>query len=413
MLSAIFERPHTLARLRAGPAGPHLDDFTSWLQAAGFRDDPIRMHVRGAARFAEWAAGARFPIPAEIHDALARFEQRVATLGPGDRSAGGRRALVAGRLLAQRLVERGLTAGACPAGDAGKHELIVEFRQWMRRHRGVTESTLDVYAYLLAEFLEVVGDDPEAFRAESLRAWVLDRATRHGRSRAKTVVAATRMLLRFLISEGRCPVELADAIPTLAEWKLSSLPRYLRAEDVDRVVAACDPSTPVGARDRAIILLLARLGLRAGDVTTLALEDIDWREASVLVAGKSRRQCRLPLPQEVGDAVLHYLESGRPRTAVCDTVFTTTRAPIGPVSRQAVSSLVRRAIGRAGIDAPARGAHVLRHSAATAMLGQGMSLHDIGAVLRHSSVNTTGLYAKVDTDLLAQVVVPWPEPSGC
>jgi len=203
-----------------------------------------------------------------------------------------------------------------------------------------------------------------------------------------------------------------DAVPTFAMWRLSALPRFLVAADVERVITACNRDTAVGLRDRAVILLLARLALRAGDILQMDLADIDWPHATVLVSGKSRYEIKLPLTQEVGDAVLDYLRRGRP--PVQDThLFLRMQAPWRPLHVSSVSTIVERAIARAGIEAPFRGAHVLRHSAATGMLRQGATLQQIGAVLRHRYLDTTAHYAKVDVERLREIALPWPEVFPC
>jgi site-specific recombinase XerD len=214
--------------------------------------------------------------------------------------------------------------------------------------------------------------------------------------------------VRFLIASDRCAPRLDDAIPTIAMWRLATLPQYLPTDDIERIITACDPSIPLGARDQAIILLMARLGLRGSDIVGLRFTDINWQDATLVVSGKSRRETRLPLPQDVGDALLHYLESARPPVDL-DHVFVTSMAPWGPISRQVVGQTAARAIKRAGICAPTSGSWVFRHSAATAMLRQGASLQTIGDILRHTSIETSAHYAKVDIDLLQQVARPWPE----
>jgi site-specific recombinase XerD len=218
------------------------------------------------------------------------------------------------------------------------------------------------------------------------------------------------MFLRFLIAEGQCAVGLDAAIPTVAHWRLASLPRYLQPEHVERLIASCDRTSAVGRRDRAILLLLARLGLRAGDIVHLHLSDIDWKGASIQVSGKGRRHTRLPLTQEVGQAIVAYLKKGRPRTNA-DVLFIRSLAPfcaLGPSC--AVSKIVDKAFRRAGVARPSRGAaHLLRHSLATSLLRQGTSLEDIAAILRHRSIETTQIYAKVDIPALRQIAQPWPE----
>jgi integrase len=198
------------------------------------------------------------------------------------------------------------------------------------------------------------------------------------------------------------------------QWRLSSLPRYLESEDVDRVIESCDRTRAKGVRDRAILLLLARLGLRAGDVVALRIDDIDWKQSTVRVRGKSHKEVRLPLPQDAGEALAEYLSNARPNS-IHERVFLCTNAPIRPFSTSAVvSMIVRFAIERAGIpDPPSKGAHLLRHSAATAMLRSGASLDAVATVLRHESSDMTAHYAKVDLALLELVAQPWPEGASC
>jgi site-specific recombinase XerD len=222
------------------------------------------------------------------------------------------------------------------------------------------------------------------------------------------------MFVRFLIANGHCAVGVDAAIPRLAHWRLAALPRSLQPDDVERIIASCDPASPVGRRDRAILLLLARLGLRAGDIAHLRLRDIDWRRAWLHVWGKSRRETRLPLSQEVGQAIVTYLQHGRLRPT-SDALFVRCRAPLSALdSSGAVTAIVARALRRAGVTRPSRGAaHLLRHSVATSMLRHGASLQEIGVLLRHRSIETTQIYAKVDVAALQPIAQSWPEvPPG-
>lgn len=287
--------------------------------------------------------------------------------------------------------------------------LIVRFAEWMSAHRGARPSTVAVYTPIACDLLRELRGDPSRLTARRVRAFVLARSSGQGSSRASTFVTASRMFVRFLVADGLCDVELVEAVPTVASWRGSSLPRYLPAVDVERIIASCDLATPDGLRDRAVLLLLARLGLRAGDVAGLTFDAIDWAAARLRVAGKGRREDWLPLPQDVGDAILRYLEKARQRVRG-SAVFLTARAPVVPMSRWVVSTIVRRAIHRAAVSSPSHGAHVLRHSAATTMLRAGSSLTEIGALLRHASIETTFHYAKVDRDLLVGVAAPWPSP---
>ncbi len=410
MLITYFEHPFTLRKLRSGPAGPYLDDFAAQLAQVGYSRDKIRAHLRGAGRFSEWAAQAGLAIDALDARALARFGRHLDTQGRlhGRRGQYGN-TFVGARHFVDWLQARGVVPTPPPTVDP---ELLTEFCRWMHTHRGVAETTLKSYRPGLRRLLVVLGDRPDRYTAKQLRELVLDRTRANKTSQARTTVTVLRMFLRFLIVQGRCAPELLVAIPTVAGWRHSSLPSYLCAEEVERVLDTCDGATAMGARDRAVLLLLARLGLRAGDVAALQLNDIDWKQGLLRVAGKNRRQTALPLPQEVGEALWHYVANHRPAVETSH-VFITAIAPLVPFSRWMASTITERALRLAHIDAPSYGAHLLRRSAATAMLRQGASLEAIGAVLRHASIETTRLYTKVDVALLEQVVMPWPEVESC
>ena len=284
----------------------------------------------------------------------------------------------------------------------------------MREHRGTSELTLNNYSLPLMDLIGRLGNDPGKLNARRLRKFVLTHTRNVGWAIAKRCTTALRMFVRFLIAEGQCRAGLLGAIPVLAHWRLSSLARYLTPDAVERVIASCDVSSALGKRDRAILLLLARLGLRAGDIVRMRLEDIDWKQAWVHVSGKSRRQTRLPLTQEVGDAIVLYVQKGRPQSER-ETLFLRSRAPFrGFRSHAAVSVIVATAMERAGIKRPGRGAaHLLRHSVASSMLRQGASLQEISALLRHQSIETTQIYAKIDVTALRQIAQPWPEVWSC
>jgi integrase len=211
--------------------------------------------------------------------------------------------------------------------------------------------------------------------------------------------------LRFLHVDGEVEQDLAGAVPSVASWRLASLVKALDARSVARLLTSCDRRTRVGRRDFAIVTLLSRLGLRAGELAALQLQDVDWRGGELLVRGKGGRQERLPLPADVGETLARWLERGRPHRASV-FVFTRVRAPYGGLSAGAVSQIVRRACQRAGL--PIVSAHCLRHTAATEMLRAGGSLTEVGQVLRHRSRDVTSIYAKVDRLALAQVLMPWP-----
>ena len=222
------------------------------------------------------------------------------------------------------------------------------------------------------------------------------------------MTTALRSFLQYARYRGDLKMDLAAAVPTVANWAMASIPRFLSPDRIELVLAHCNRQTAVGRRDYAILLLLARLGLRGGEVVALTLDDIDWEAGYISICGKGGQRTTLPLPVDVGEAIAAYLKNSRPSSANRH-LFLRARAPAvgfrGPV---AISSLVMHALRRAGIDAPHKGAHLFRHSLATGMLGQGASLAEIGELLRHRSPETTTIYAKVDLGSLRTLALPWP-----
>jgi site-specific recombinase XerD len=285
----------------------------------------------------------------------------------------------------------------------------------MKAHRGVVETTLASYRLYVTNLVRFLGEDPRTYTASGLRVFVAKRYRHYGRDSVRVVLAAVRMFLRYLTVDGRCRPGLEQALISAAKWSQQALPRGLTTQNIEEVLGHC-PATPAGLRDRVILLLLTRLGLRAGDVAQLRLSDICFTTGTVSVRGKGRREVRLPLPQEVGEALLEYLRVGRPQTE-SDHVFLRVRAPLqafgGRQIGRAVSYIARTALKRAGVQPPTRGAHVFRHTAACQMLRAGVGLEGIAEVLRHRSIETTALYAKVDLHLLEQVAQPWPEVASC
>jgi len=226
------------------------------------------------------------------------------------------------------------------------------------------------------------------------------------------MTTAFRSFFRFLFQIGELPVDLAASVPTVADRRLSTVPKYLVAEEVHRVLGGCDRQTSSGRRNYAILLLLARLGLRAGEVVSLQLQDIDWRAGEILIRGKGLLHDRMPLPVDVGEALTSYLRIDRPP---CKTrrVFVCLKAPqSGFAGPSTVTTIVRRALARAGLDPAFKGAHVLRHSLATSMLRSRASMREIGEVLRHRVSSTTEIYAKLDFDALRSLAHPWPAMGG-
>jgi site-specific recombinase XerD len=399
--------------LRSGLHGPQLDSFARELFHARYANITSRRHLRSAEHFVYWANNSRILLPqwndGLLEGFLSHLRRRRCSYGhavPENQRTGA-------SLFLRHLYTAGLISN--PFVDSiARPALLVSFRRWMRDQRGTQDVTLDNYDVPIRTLLEEVGEDPQGLDARSLRHSFLEYCNGKGYAVIKHGATALRMFVRFLIAEGRCPRGLEGAIPLVPHWRLSSLPRYLQPEEVERIIGSCDWSTAVGKRDRAILLLLGRLGLRAGDIVDLHLSDLDWQDAWIQVCGKGRRQTRLPLTQELGDALILYLQHGRPPTDT-DRVFVCCRAPFRPFgSHHAVSVIVDKAMRRAGVTPPGRGAaHLLRHSVATSLLRRGASLQDIATVLRHRSIRTTQIYAKVDVSTLYQIAQPWPEVQPC
>ncbi|MER9420690.1 tyrosine-type recombinase/integrase [Mesorhizobium sp. M0306] len=348
-------------------------------------------------------------MPSDID--LAVFSEHLRTCGC-PRAMGGRRnhhTIFGARLFRQHLVEIGVCESAAAALQCAEPCLVAHFKVWLRKHRGASDSTVKLYARDAAHLMAALGDDPERWGPAAIRSFFLDRASHCGNGTVEKLTTSLRAFLRYLAVEGRCRAYLADVVPGSAHWRLADLPRYLAAEQVNRLIAACDGEVVARRRDRAIVLLLVRLGLRACDVAQLRLDDIEWETGSLRVSGKSRYEVRLPLPQDVGDAIATYLVC-RPSTCPSDHVFLRNIAPFRPFRNgDGISSVVKGLMQRAGIVAPAKGAHVLRHTAATEMLRHGVPLEKIGLVLRHRGIDTTAHYAKADVTLLKQIAQPWPE----
>jgi len=411
MFENFFNSASHIQSLRDGPGGHLLENFAKKLCQWGYEKINARKPIRGVAHFLCWRELKGIPISSLSEKSVERFERHLYQCHCPRYSRRDRRKQLRGvRLFLKYLRSANIITTPTIESTVQDPVLLTEFYLWMRQQRGTGDSTLYNYSFTIRELLKRLGEDPARFDARSLRGFVLEKSQQSGRLARETCTTALRMFLRFLIAKGKCAAGLDAAIPVLAHWRLSSLPRYIQPEEVERIIACCDLKSPMGRRNRAILLLLARLGLRAGDIAKLSLRDIDWKGAWVYVSGKGRRQARLPLTQEVGDAIVDYIQYGRAQTET-DVLFIRARAPFRAfASNRTVSTFVARAMRRAGVTVRGRGAaHVLRHSAATSMLRQGASLQDIATVLRHRSIETTKIYAKVDVATLRQIAQPWPE----
>ena len=405
-IELFFPGPRSPRWLRVGPLARDLDGFAADLAAQGYASQTAEIKLRLVRHLSLWLESEG--LGAEALDE-GRFETFLLTRGPR-RVAQGEAAT--GRQLLSYLRHEGRIPEVPEDTDCADaiSRIVRTYERFLVEERGLSPSTVINYLPAADAFLR------ESFRArpvvlEKLVARDVNRfivCHAANRSHAKRLATALRSFLRHLHQRGDIAADLAGAIPTVTIWRLSELPKSLLPEQVELVLASCDRNTATGRRDHAVLLLLARLGLRGGEVATLTLDDVDWDKGLVTIAGKGQRREALPLPEEVGKALAAYLLDGRPP---CSTrrVFVRAIAPHrGFRSTSAVCCIVRRALARAAIDAPLKGAHLLRHSLACGMLRNGASLEEIGQILRHRHPETTQIYAKLDLEALRALAPAWP-----
>ena len=411
MLEKFFSAPKTLRRLRGGISGPHIDVFADDLEREGYAAVSAVRYIRAASHlgcFVQHKGGVLKDINFNLLNSFCSHLRRC-RCPHFKRGKISYHSQFGVKLFHHHLVARGICPSESDQNPPHQPALVTDFCNWFRTHRGVKEPTLRQYARGATDLLRTLGEDVSQWNAKAVRDFLLERASQCGTPTTQALITSLRAFLRFLNFHGEFRDDLALAIPAVAHWRLARLPRCLSTDEVNRLVAACDGTDPRRLRDRAIILMLVRLGLRSGDVAGLRLTDINWKDGTLQVIGKGRYQVQLPLPQDVGDELLRYLEC-RPVNIPTDQVFVRSNAPRRPfVSGDGVSSVVKQALKRANIDAPAKGAHLLRHTAATEMLRNGVPLDQAGLVLRHRSIDMTAYYAKADVALLKQIAQPWPE----
>jgi integrase/recombinase XerD len=401
--------------LDPGALLPFVQSYTENLADLGHAPWTVRGYSYSIRHFAAWLCQSDVALVDVDDNVVERFARHRCQC-PGNRRSAYRSASYVNRVrrFVRFLAEAGVVRVPAPQVAEAIDARRTQYLEWLRLHRGLSDRTIDYHRHMLMGLLSALGDDPAAYDASLVQQIILEKSRKTSRTYIKKMAAVLRCYLRFLEARGDCRPWLSQAVPTMAEWRLSALPRYLPLGKVEILTASCDLATPTGIRDHAILLLLARLGLRAGDVIDMRLDDVEWDEGTLRVRGKGRREVRLPLPQDVGDALLNYLNGARPSVA-CERIFLRSLAPYRPFAASgSISCLVSRALTRAGItDAPSQGAHQLRHSAATAMLRAGATLDTIGTVLRHRSTDTTAHYAKVDILALHQIAQPWPGDASC
>jgi len=388
-----------------GPLASYAGGFREDLLGQGYSWGSAAHQIHLMAHLSRWLEAQGLG-PAALDEHLTR--QFLAA-----RRADGYAALRSARALAPLLGHlRGLGVAPprMPVLQTPADRLAMRFGEYLARERGLAKDSIRSYTGVARRFLAGAGlgdgAGAEGLTAAGVTGFVRRECARRGVASAKATVTGLRSLLRFLYLDGQISAPLAGAVPSAACWQLAALPRAVSPAELARLMDSCDRDSAAGRRDFAILVLLARLGLRAGEVAALDLGDICWRQGEITVRGKGSRRDILPLPVDVGEAVAGWLAGGRPREAACPAVFVRLRAPHGRLASTSVSYVVRRACTRAGV--PAAGAHRLRHSTATGMLAAGGTLAEIGQVLRHAQPGTTAIYAKADVLALSQLARPWP-----
>ena len=413
MVETYFAAPHVLDRMRSGPTAPYLDALAAELQSQDYSRKSIRRQLHNADSFGWWLTKQNLSV-AEITDAV--VGRYVGGMHRSTRAgcAKGYRAHNARGL--PRLLNLLRGPGVTPPATqlvATVDPCLQGFERYLERVRGVAPATRTGYLRETRGFLQHVFQeaDPNWSRVgpEHVASYITMRAGHLSITCRRDPITPLRAFLRYMTSEGLLSASLECAIPPIRQWKHATLPTALSPDDLAKVLAVSHERTVKGLRNRAILLLLARLGLRAGEVRRICLEDIDWRQGNLLIrAGKNHRERILPLPEDVGEALIDYLQHGRPAHKG-RAIFLTLDPPYRPlVSSAPISILARQAIESAGVRTARSGAHVFRHTVATHMVCGGATFKSVSDVLGHQTLGVTGIYAKLDLSSLAKVALPWP-----
>ena len=417
-LAHFFTSPKTISKYRRDPLAGYLEQYAQHLKEQGYARQTGRHHLAVLGAFNEWLAKRRLDTTAvtsaTAHDYLQwRWRQpaRARRVEQGCRRRD-YEATILERLL--KLVHPMMAKAPQPATLNATEHVLAEYRHWLEVDRGLAQATVVYYLAFARKFVTLQFPQGEV----DFRQLTPDRITDYIRQQAQQMagslripllVTALRSFLRHLLQVGLIQTDLAVCVPAVATWSLSEVPKYLSPDQVQKVLDGCDRNYAGGKRNYAILLLLARLGLRASEVVALTLDDLDWERGLITIHGKGQRVDQLPLPSEVGAAIAEYVRLARPACGTCRRVFIRNQAPwVGLANSVAICSLVDQALRQAGVESVRRGSHVFRHSLATRMINSGSSLPEIGELLRHRHPDTTRIYAKVDLTSLRTIALPWP-----
>ncbi len=385
-----------------GPLTEHVPGFEAHLVDRGYANRTVMAHLQGMVRLSQWLERRRVTPQDLDAQVIGRF---VAGIDPRGR----RRVSCTSFLLLDYLRSAGAVPEPVPLVPSPLEDLLNAYRRWLVEERSLAPLTVQNYLRTAERFCQETcageRDRLPALEVSDVSGFVLRSARTRSARTVNEVVVNLRSWLKFLYGHGVITTPLAGATPWMARGTMAMLPRTVPPGTAQRLLESCDRTKIAGLRDYAIISLLARLGLRAAEVAALELGDIDWRAGQVMIRSKGGWRDPLPLPVDVGEAIVDYLKVRDPAEAVRQ-VFLHVNAPKGPVIASTVRSVVREACGRCGLEDV--GSHRLRHGAASQMLAAGVPLYEIGQVLRHRDAKTTALYAKVDLASLMTVAKAWP-----
>ncbi len=402
-MERLFKDTAAIEKFRSSPLGPHLQQLAEHLSKRGYARGNSRWRIRIAYRFVGWLERSGIPVQEVTPAHVNRFVARYCSVKQGDA-----RTL---RMLLDILVENRVASRPPELPKTEAEKITDEFAAYLRQERALAPSTVSYYRACIRSFVAHCFSggsiNLSAVCPKDVIGFVRYDATRRCAASAKNTGTALRSFLQYLQYRGLIDRDLSSSVPTVADWSLSNIPKGLTWEQVARILASCDRKTAIGRRDYAVLLLLARLGLRASEVANLTLDNIDWANGTISVCGKGGKLCALPLPRDVGNAIAVYLRRDR-QTVASRHLFLRIPAPhTGFYTRTAVGLIVKYALARAGIQSRSKGAHQLRHFLATEMLKRGASLPQIGEVLRHEKPKTTFIYAKVDFAALRRLARRW------
>ena len=401
-------RSRLFRRLKSGPHGQLVDLYAARLVKDGLARQGIWRCLSLVGDLLSWIARIRSKLTDLDERMVERYLRHRAGkqfIQPGDRAA-------LKRLLSV-LRDASTIAPAALPPIAPQDQIFEEFSDYLRSERGLAPKSIIRHLQVIRRFLREVcpagASDLGKISQEEVTRYIERHARDGSAASGKAMCWSLRAFLRYLHHRGLNPFALAGCVPSIRRWKRASLPTYLSAAQVQKVLDSCDRTTALGRRDYAILMMLAKLGLRADEVATLTLDDIDWRSGEMLVRAKGRQRTRMPMPPDVGAAVVAYLRGGRSASS-CRRLFLRTPAPhVGFASGCAITMIAKTALERASIHGYAhQGAHIFRHSLATELLRSGATLSEIGQLLRHESHDTTRIYAKVDVEALRTLSLPWP-----